>query len=68
MNNNIIPVITYTNLSKNKYLILRENKNKSGIYRWNNLGTAKSYVGSSIYLKNRLTIYYTEEKMRKVLV
>jgi hypothetical protein len=41
MNNNnnnilskiIIPVVTYTNAEKYKYLILKENKNKSGIYR-----------------------------------
>jgi hypothetical protein len=28
-----IPVVTYTNAEKYKYFILKENKNKSGIYR-----------------------------------
>lgn len=29
----IIPVVIYTNAEKYKYLILKENKNKSGLYR-----------------------------------
>lgn len=36
MNNNfskIIPIVTYTNSEKHKFLILKENKNKAGIYR-----------------------------------
>lgn len=32
-NNNIIPIITYSNAEKYKPLILKENKSKSGIYR-----------------------------------
>jgi len=44
--NNILPIKTY-NASKDKSLIYTENKNKSGIYRWNNLIRGKSYVGSS---------------------
>lgn len=62
MNNNIIiPVVTYiyTYTDKNKSLIIRYNNNKSGIYRWNNLFTGKSYVGSSVNLAGILSIYYT---------
>jgi hypothetical protein len=34
-NNNInkIPVLSYIDLEKNKYVIYEENRNKSGIYR-----------------------------------
>jgi group I intron endonuclease len=75
MNNNnnnilskiIIPVVTYTNAEKYKYLILKENKNKSGIYRWNNIVTGKSYIGSSVNLAGRLRIYYSEKAMLSIL-
>jgi hypothetical protein len=32
-NNKIIPVISYRNAEINKFFILKENKDKSGIYR-----------------------------------
>jgi hypothetical protein len=32
-NYNIIPVVTYNNMDKNKSFILSENKGKSGVYR-----------------------------------
>ena len=49
-NNNIIPMVTYSastlnlfySASRDKSIIYTENKNKSGIYRWNNLITGKS--------------------------
>jgi len=58
--NNIrrIPTVTYVNAYIDKLNISKNNKKKSGIYRWNNLITGKSYVGSSIYLSNRFNIYY----------
>ena len=59
----IIPVITYVNADKDKSLILTENKRKSGIYRWINLVTGKTYVGSSINLAGRFSIYYSEKAM-----
>jgi group I intron endonuclease len=61
-NNNIIPMVTYS-ASRYKYLILLENKRKSGIYRWNDLITNKSYVGSSINLAGRFSIYYYKKTM-----
>ena len=68
MNNNIIninPVTTYSNLYLNKYVIYNENLKKSGIYRWNNLITGKSYVGSSINLSHRFTQYYSSIHLKK---
>jgi group I intron endonuclease len=55
-NINIIPIISYSNVDK--YIIYKENKNKSGIYRWNNLETGDSYVGSALNLTNRLSKYF----------
>jgi group I intron endonuclease len=65
MNNNkiIIPVVTYTNISKDKSIIYKENKGKSGIYGINNLITGKSYVGSRKCLASRLSSYYSKKAM-----
>lgn len=68
MNNiNIIPIKSYPNSDKYKYVIFKENKGKSGIYRWNNLVTGKSYVGSAINLGNRLNVYYNFFTIEKLL-
>ena len=61
----ISPIITYNNLDLNKSTIYNENYKKSGIYRWNNLVTGKSYVGSSINLSQRFTQYYSSTHLRK---
>lgn len=60
-NNNIkiIPVVSYSNADKDKFIIYKKNKNKSGIYRWNNLETKDSYVGSALNLTNRLSKYFS---------
>lgn len=64
-NYNIIPVVTYNNMDKNKSFILSENKGKSGVYRWNNLNTGKSYIGSSIDLGHRFSQYYSLAHLKK---
>lgn len=67
MNNNkiVTPVITYSNLALDKYRIYEENKKKAGIYRWNNIITGKSYVGSSINLGHRFSQYYSIIHLKK---
>ena len=37
------PVLTYTNPDEHKGLIAKQNKNKSGVYRWVNKDSGKSY-------------------------
>jgi len=64
-NINIIPVVSYFNADKYKFIVYKENKNKSGIYRWNNLITSKSYIGSSISLGNRFSNYYSLAYLKK---
>lgn len=64
-NVNIIPIASYLNAEIDKSIIYKENKNKSGIYRWNNLITGKSYVGSSISLRNRFASYYSLACIKK---
>jgi hypothetical protein len=42
----VFPVKIYANADIQKMQILKENKGKSGVYRWVNKETGKSYVGS----------------------
>lgn len=57
----------YLNPDKYKLKILRENKGKSGIYKWNNLITNESYIGSTVNLGNRLKFYYYSSNLKRVL-
>jgi len=67
-NNKIMPLITYKDLDKNKYSIYEENRNKSAIYRWNNLITGASYVGSAVNLTKRLSNYLSSYFLKKELL
>lgn len=52
------PFIAYSNADIDKFAILKDNKDKIGIYRWVNLDTGKSYVGSSRNLSARFKQYF----------
>lgn len=52
----------------NKYDILRENKWKSGIYRWVNSITNESYIGSSVDLYSRFRDYYSDKYLNRRLL
>ena len=54
----VTPVIRYSNTDVDKYIILKENKNKSGVYRLVNNINGKSYVASSISLSNKLYLLF----------
>lgn len=62
---NIRPVLSYNNADTDKSIIYNKNKGKSGIYRWNNLITGKSYIGSSINLPGRFRNYYSVAYLKK---
>jgi group I intron endonuclease len=53
------PVKIYANADIQKMQILKENKGKSGVYRWVNKETGKSYVGSGTNLARRFYNYYS---------
>lgn len=57
-NDKIEIVATYNNADVNKELALKENRGKSGIYRWINIETGESYVGSSANLSKRFNQYF----------
>jgi group I intron endonuclease len=73
MNNNkkniiyniVTPVIRYSNADLDKYIILKENRNKSGVFRLVNNINGKSYVASSTSLSNELNIYYSLSSLRR---
>ena len=44
-----------------KSIIIKENRNKSGIYRWVNKTNNNSYVGSGINLAKRIGDYYKKK-------
>lgn len=54
----IVPVKNYYNADTQKTVIVEENNYKAGIYRWVNNINGKTYVGSSINLKQRFLAYF----------
>jgi len=54
----ITSFISYSNADIDKFAILKDNQDKIGIYRWVNLDTGKSYVGSSRNLSARFRQYF----------
>jgi len=65
VSNLIIPVKIYENADVSKFDIISENKNKSGVYRWINTLTGKTYVGSSVNLRKRFYDYYNLAHLEK---
>jgi group I intron endonuclease len=45
--------------------ILKDNKGRTGIYRWVHLKTGRSYIGSAIDLSRRLSKYYQLSQLIK---
>ena len=54
----IIPIKTYVDADSQKPIILKENRGKSGVYRWVNKVNRKSYVGSAVNISQRLRNYF----------
>lgn len=54
----IVPAHTYLNADTDKFAVLEDNRNKVGVYRWVNILTGKSYVGSSKNLSSRFRQYF----------
>ena len=52
------PVLIYTNPDEHKGLITKQNKGKSGVYRWVHKDSGKTYVGSSYMLSDRFRRYF----------
>ena len=55
----LIPLVSYKNADTQKKDIIKDNKGKSGVYKWKNNINNKEYVGSSINLLSRFYSYYS---------
>jgi len=62
----IIPIVSYLNADLERATIIKQNKSKSGIYRWVNVVNNKSYIGSSINLGRRFKEYYNYKHISEV--
>jgi group I intron endonuclease len=58
-NSFIVPVLKYDNADISKRQAVKDNRGKSGIYRWINKVNGNSYVGSSVNLGKRFSNYYS---------
>jgi group I intron endonuclease len=63
-NSPVNPVASYDNVELDKDRILKENKDKSGVYRLTNLENQKTYIGSSVNLRRRFHVYYSTARLR----
>jgi len=59
LNGSFIPTIIYNNAEIDKNRILKDIKNKSGIYQWTHLESGKTYIGSAVNLSKRVSKYFT---------
>lgn len=57
------PAATYDNVELHKDRVLKENKDKSGVYRLTNLVNQKTYIGSSVDLRKRFHVYYSTARL-----
>lgn len=63
LNNLVTSLITYKEIEAKKALILKDNKNKAGVYRWINLVNSKSYVGSAKNLMVGFWVYFSRDRL-----
>lgn len=58
-------IATYTHNDLD--LAIKENRNKSGVYRWVNTLTGDTYVGSAVSLSKRFSVYFSTKSIKEVL-
>jgi hypothetical protein len=59
------PLVIYS--YDDKELAIKENRGKSGVYRWVNTLTGDTYVGSAVSLSKRFSVYYSIKSVNEVL-
>ena len=60
-NSSSVPVASYINPILLKSVIYKENQKKVGVYRWTNLISGKTYIGSSTNLAKRFSYYFSNK-------
>jgi group I intron endonuclease len=46
-------------------MVLKDNRDQSGVYRWVNNLNGKTYVGSGVNLAKRLSSYYNKNELSR---
>jgi len=62
---NTASITTYEDPVKDKVDILKDNKDKCGIYKWTNKINGKTYIGSSVNLSLRISNYLSRNYLSK---
>jgi hypothetical protein len=62
---NFIPAIFYENADVDRLRILKDNKDKAGIYLWTHLESGKIYIGSALNLSDRLKNYFNKGNLER---
>jgi group I intron endonuclease len=57
--NVIYPTLFYENSDVSKKDIYKDNRKKTGVYRWINKISGKTYIGSALNISERLVKYYS---------
>lgn len=65
--NKLNPIHSYFNIDTKKKQILINNKGKAGVYKWTNVVSGKSYVGSSTNLFIRFKNYFNISFLKRAL-
>lgn len=55
----VVPIVCYSNMDTLKQQLIKESRNKSGVYLIKNNENGKKYVGSSININRRFYLYYS---------
>lgn len=63
---NVTPLVLYANADNDKVIAIKNNRNKSGIYRWTHKQSGKTYIGSAVDLGRRFSIYFSYLSISKV--
>ena len=61
----VAPLTTYTYDEKER--AIKENRGRSGVYRWVNTITGETYVGSAVSLSKRFSVYFSNKSVNEVL-
>lgn len=61
----IVPIRSYLNADTQKRQICKDNRRKIDIYRWTNIISGKSYVGSSVNLSIRFRYYFNINYLKR---
>jgi len=62
----VVPIIKYANIDVQRLQIIKENKGKSGVYRFTNIVNGACYIGSSTNLAVRFRNYFNISYLSRV--